>query len=491
MSWRAGALVLALGSASLAPASTVFSPTLQVDGDDTNLIFGVGTAPSYSPASASLTYSSPGPSGTSHIVIWANGTPYDLQDATTRAIVSPMTAVGSGTGAYVQATYDLTALPLRVTVHYEITDDPQSVVVADTMKVRVSVQNMGASVITYGVRLMFDTQINGNDGANISIDNGFSVVGSNTLYTQSSTGVPLNWWGYDVAPPGTPNLVGRGSLYGNPRGEAATQPDAMEIADWGSTENTAQWTVATAGMGIGDSSVVVWWTGTGTAGIPSLTLAPGASRSFVTYYGVNGGTLLNTFTSTPVPGTPTITPTVTPTFSVTQTFSVSPSFSVSPTFSVTPTITLTRTLTPTLTLTNTFSITQTFSVSPTFSVTPTISFSPTFSMTSTITPTLTPTPRPLQLKLLPANPDPAATEAWLPYFLSTDADVDIQVWTVAGEKVRGWTAGWRLAGYREERWDLMNEAANKVGSGIFIYRIRARSPAGEEKFDFAKCAVSR
>jgi hypothetical protein len=446
-------------------------------------------------------------------VVWANGSAYELANTSSRTTVSPMSASGSGTGAFVQASYSLNAVPgLRVTLRYEIADNPQSGAAADTMKVKITVQNTGASAITYGVRLMFDTEINGNDGANISVNNGFSVVSNNNIYTQVGAGIPGNWWGYDVAPPGVANLVGRGSLWGNPLGEAASMPDALEVALWGDTQGAAQWTPAPLGNSIIDSSVVLWWTGTGTAGVPVLSLGPGASKTFITYYGINSGTLLSTFTPTPH-GTKTITPTfsqsptrtpsrtTTPSHSMTPTFSESPSFSYSPTPtptltitstpSASPTVTCTPTQTETPTVTATGTITPTFTISETFSMTATFSASPTFSPTRTITPTFTPTPIPLLLKLLPANPDPAGTEAWLPYHLSTDAEVDIQVWTVSGERVRGWDAGWRLAGYREERWDLQNEAGNAVGSGVFIYRIRAVSAYNETKQDFSKCAVAR
>jgi hypothetical protein len=198
---------------------------------------------------------------------------------------------------------------------------------------------------------------------------------------------------------------------------------------------------------------------------------------------------------------PTATPTITPTFSI------------SPTYTISPTITLTSTITPTPTITPTWSVSFTSTISPTLTATP--SYSPTATMTATttcsftqtlsvthsptttvtftptITPTLTPTPRPLLLKLLPPNPSPARDKSWLPYFLSTDADVDIEVWTMAGEPVRILHPGWRLAGYREDVWDLKNEAGNPVGSGIFIYRLRARSGRGETQQDFGKCAVAR
>lgn len=142
----------------------------------------------------------------------------------------------------------------------------------------------------------------------------------------------------------------------------------------------------------------------------------------------------------------------------------------------TSTVTPTSTLTPSPTVTVSRTITQTFTITPTFSVTP----------------TYTPTPQPLTLTLLSANPSPANTEVWLPFVLGTDANVDLQVWTVAGEPVRSWSLpGLLQAGAHETAWDLRNDSGQGVASGIFIYRIRARSPRGEIQQELAKCAVAR
>jgi hypothetical protein len=181
--------------------------------------------------------------------------------------------------------------------------------------------------------------------------------------------------------------------------------------------------------------------------------------------------------------TPTPTPCATPTLSASLTVTTTPTESPTATLSPTPTLTATVTVSP--------SATPTFSASPTFSRTPSPSASPTITLTPTPYPTLTPTPLPLFLKLLPPSPNPASDEVWIPFHLSTDADVDIDVFTVAGERVRHLGKQWTVAGYAERRWDLHNEADTHVASGIFIYRVRAVSTRNEEKSDFSKCAVVR
>lgn len=151
----------------------------------------------------------------------------------------------------------------------------------------------------------------------------------------------------------------------------------------------------------------------------------------------------------------------------------------------TPTITPSFTVTPTLTVTRTSTLSPSFTVSVTPSITPTLTPSP------TITPTFTPTPPPLTLALYPPNPNPSNNGVWLPYVIGTDAEVDVKVWTVSGEPVRAWSEGSKRLGAQEAFWDHRNEAGTKVGSGVFLYAIRARSPAGEERREFGKCAVAR
>jgi hypothetical protein len=192
-----------------------------------------------------------------------------------------------------------------------------------------------------------------------------------------------------------------------------------------------------------------------------------------------------------VPPTPTVTPTRTPTPTVTPTFTISPTFTASPSFSHSPTQSPSFTASPTFTVTETFTRSYTPTITQTFTQTPTVTPTPTITQTSTITPTFTPTTPPLTLVLHPPNPNPSDNGVWLPYSLGTDSDVDVQVWTVAGEPIRAWNEGFRLKGVREAFWDHRNEAGVKVGSGIFLYRVQARSPAGETRDAFGKCAVLR
>lgn len=128
-------------------------------------------------------------------------------------------------------------------------------------------------------------------------------------------------------------------------------------------------------------------------------------------------------------------------------------------------------------------------ITPTFTVTPSVTASPTVTLSATITPSPTATPPPLSLFLLPANPDPARDWVWMPFHVTEDSWVDIQVYDVSGEKIRALDPVWTLAGYAEQSWDLENDAHNRVSSGVYIYRVRARDQRGVQQHELAKCAV--
>ena len=148
-----------------------------------------------------------------------------------------------------------------------------------------------------------------------------------------------------------------------------------------------------------------------------------------------------------------------------------------------PTNTSTSTITPTWTYTPTFTISATFT--PTYTVTMT----GTPTITPTVTVTLTPTPLPLVLNLKGNFPNPMMNDTHIVYWLSTDADVSIKVYTVSGEVVLNHDGLPGLAGYDSFYWDGKNRATKPVASGVLIYRISAVSPRNEHQEKFSKLAV--
>lgn len=127
--------------------------------------------------------------------------------------------------------------------------------------------------------------------------------------------------------------------------------------------------------------------------VPTRTVAPGSTPTRTPRGVVQMliGVRQPTFTPTPLPGTPTRTPTLLPTWTITPTRLASST----PTISNTPTISPTPTDTPTVTQTATFTLlasrTPTRTPTPTFTPSPTAA-TPTFTVTLTPNPTNTGTP---------------------------------------------------------------------------------------------------
>lgn len=422
---------------------SVSSNDLTIVADPTDGILGIGTSSTYSVPNASFMYDWPNPSYTSHIVAMVNGTAYDFSSTTT---TSPLVAVGSGLGAYLQITKSITSSVL-LTAHYEIVNNPVTGNNADTAMLKFTFSNTGTSAVTLGLRVEIDTMVNGNDGANISINNGASTIPVDTLYTANAGNLPSEWWDYDIPPPGTPNLIGHGAVYNNPYDSPATKPDAMEVAEWPDVYDMGQWTTGILGASIDDSSVVYWWTGTGNNSTGSIVVNAGQTISFTTYYGISQIALLTTPTFTPLPcSTNSCTPTNTPT----DTSTITPTF----------TSTLTATFTPSATSTNTATNTFTSTVASTPTITPTSTF------TSTFTPTCVPEVWPD-----PFNPKYAKDNVLKIGCVSPGSKVSI--YTLSGEKVwENSQSAFQYGGPFTAVWDGRNQNGVPVSLGVYYYVIQ-------------------
>lgn len=413
--------------------------------DMTNYKMVEGTSSVYFLPNSTLMYGFYGATSspsTSHLVFKIDGTPIDFS-ASQAVNVAPV-ATGTGLGASI-ACSRTTASGLVLGERCQIVTNVCGGLYPDMVEMVFSATNLDMVPHQVGCRVEIDTEVNDNDGANISTNNGLSVFTSNHIWRASDGNVPSDWWDYDVAPPGIANLVGRGSVQNNPLGDPATPPDAMEVAYWSDTNSIAQWTIAPTGNPIGsDSSVVLWWTGTGSESGLNQSLAPGQVKQWVTYYGLNEGVLLTTptptFTKTP---TPTPTPTSTKTATPTPTFSSTTTFS----FTATPTATYTQTFTPTPTPTST----------------------PTSTVTNTPTPTETPL-GPLRLWPNPFNPS-TAVRGTLKCADMPEGSV-LTIYSVSGEKV--WNEG--ETGFRAE-WDGRTKGGRMVASGVYYYVVRRGTEA--------------
>jgi hypothetical protein len=172
---------------------------------------------------------------------------------------------------------------------------------------------------------------------------------------------------------------------------------------------------------------------------------------------------------------PSPTPSITPTGTITLT----------PTFSATITLTGTPTDTPTLTP----SVTQSFtpSITPTYTITRSATVTPTF----TITPTYTETPVPLTFMDVGPFPNPFKVDTQIVYWISTDANVTVKIFTVSGEVVAESDPADKQAGYNKFYWDGLNKSRKRVASEVYIYRIFVVSPRKETTVHLGKVACVR
>ena len=72
-------------------------------------------------------------------------------------------------------------------------------------------------------------------------------------------------------------------------------------------------------------------------------------------------------------------------------------------------------------------------------------------------------------------PNPFNPETWIPYHLSSDADVQLTIYDTQGAVVRQLDLGHQIAGYYTDRpkaayWDGCNEFGETVASGIYFYQ---------------------
>jgi hypothetical protein len=85
---------------------------------------------------------------------------------------------------------------------------------------------------------------------------------------------------------------------------------------------------------------------------------------------------------------------------------------------------------------------------------------------------------PDRTSLLPNYPNPFNPETWIPFDLADAGEVTIYIYDAAGMQVRRFDLGNRSPGtYHTQgdavRWDGRNEHGEPVGSGVYLYEIRA------------------
>lgn len=87
---------------------------------------------------------------------------------------------------------------------------------------------------------------------------------------------------------------------------------------------------------------------------------------------------------------------------------------------------------------------------------------------------------PKKFMMLQSYPNPANPETWVPYRLSEEASVRVEIYNISGQIVRTLDIGAKEAGNYVNReraayWDGNNNAGEAAASGIYFYAIRAGS----------------
>jgi hypothetical protein len=195
----------------------------------------------------------------------------NLVYGTDGSVISPPTDTGPGTN---QSSWQISP-GVKVSQTLSIVSGP-STGNPDTALIRYDITNTDTVVVhQVGLRVMIDTMLNGNDGAPFYIP-GVGPVTTEMDFT--GTTVPQYWQAFYSLTSST-KYSAQGTLVGN----GATPPDRFVIAAWPNIFNTLfDYTVNPAQSVTSDSAVALYWT--------PRTLAPGATVSFSTLYGLSGFT---------------------------------------------------------------------------------------------------------------------------------------------------------------------------------------------------------
>jgi hypothetical protein len=78
-------------------------------------------------------------------------------------------------------------------------------------------------------------------------------------------------------------------------------------------------------------------------------------------------------------------------------------------------------------------------------------------------------------------PNPFNGQTLISFELRTGANVQLIVYNVMGQSVRQLTQGFHYPGWYTATWDGTNEAGEKVGSGIYLYRLNVGQEASTKR----------
>jgi hypothetical protein len=223
-----------------APAlrTTGGTPTTPAD-DDEPLLFGANT---------------------SFTSVWIDGTATSLRDTTP-------TAGPTAEGDAITTTW--TVGEIEITQTHALATNPYTGR-PDTMQVTTTLRNAGASEHEAGVRVLLDVLVGGSDVATLLVP-GAGVVTTEQDYQAT---LPLFYRIFGEAE-SQPDAVQALGLLVAP---GTTPPDRFVVGRWSELDATVWDYTVTPDAALDDSAVAMWWA--------PASLAPGATRSVTTFYGL-------------------------------------------------------------------------------------------------------------------------------------------------------------------------------------------------------------
>jgi hypothetical protein len=233
-----------------------------IDGSTGQFTMGV-------PGGPILLYGHPSP-WSSFTTIRVDGTNYDNKEETFGTeIQAPLTQGDTSEGIW-----QLGATNLRVHQFLTLVTG-SSTGHQDTYAVRYQIENLDSVAHTVGCRIMFDTDLDFNDGAP------FRVPGTGSVTTETQ------WQGANIPPYffvfndlNNPSVTAQASLRG---ALAVPVPGKLQLASWPGVfhnSDTFSYTVTDGYDFTSDSCYNVYWDG--------YAVGPGQSVTFTTYYGLGG-----------------------------------------------------------------------------------------------------------------------------------------------------------------------------------------------------------
>ena len=275
------ALVLGLGLAALAGVATAAkqpsrplqeraesfgpgSPYIECYIDDSTGQYTMGV-----PNGPILLFGHPNP-WSSFATIRVDGSDYDNKEETFGALIqAPLTTGDTNEAIWQLGTTNLRVHQILTLVTGSSTGHP------DTYLIRYRVENLDSSAHTIGCRVMFDTDLDDNDGAP------FRVPGTGSVTTEmewQGANVPANFFVFNDLT--NPSVTAQATLRG---GLAVPIPGKLQLASWPGvfgSSNRFDYTVTPGDDFTSDSCYNVFWEG--------YTVAPNQSATFSTYYGLGG-----------------------------------------------------------------------------------------------------------------------------------------------------------------------------------------------------------